>query len=53
MRIVFGVVGLLAIIPLAFAAMICLAIALPLIVIFLAIVIMIENIIDMVRTKSK
>lgn len=53
MRTVFGVVGVLAIIPLAFAAMICLALVMPLIVVFLAIIIAIENIIDMVRTKSK
>jgi len=49
MRIVFGVVGLLAIIPLAFAATICFAIVMPLIVVFLAIIIAIEYIIDLPR----
>ena len=49
MRIIFSVFGVMAIIPLAFVAAICLAIAIPVITIFLAIVILIEYIIDLPR----
>ena len=51
MRTVFSLLGVIAIIPLAILAMVCLALVLPLTVILLVIVVAIECILDPPRGR--
>jgi len=51
MRTVFSLLRVIAIIPLAILAMICLALALPAVVILLVTVVAIEYILDSTRSK--